>query len=279
MPGDSLRLAVLVLIVCAAGSGASSSRFFNLLTDVFLWTSSPIAYASPTVIHSSPAGRRTSSKLRTATTSDPLASIDFYFPYKDLQDQIQTANILCPAPGSFYEKALSLITNNCPSDGTDDTPISPCCTQDMLTDLAGVANCIGDSDVSLTSQMQSATEDFIAQCQKAGVNGLSDPFSAASSSSTARPTSTSSVPISITSTTTSKSFSSSSFTTPALSPSLTDPTPIPLSSTTTNSAAPSSTSTSKPSSSALRTASLGSSSTIWCTSVAAVDFEALTESY
>ncbi|KAJ3928390.1 MAG: hypothetical protein NXY57DRAFT_525435 [Lentinula lateritia] len=54
-----------------------------------------------------PAGRGTS-----ADTSDPLSDVDFYFPFKDLQSQIQSANILCPAPGGPYDTALSLITTN-----------------------------------------------------------------------------------------------------------------------------------------------------------------------
>ncbi|KAJ4495051.1 hypothetical protein C8J55DRAFT_498264 [Lentinula edodes] len=123
-----------------------------------------------------PAGRGTS-----ADTSDPLSDVDFYFPFKDLQSQIQSANILCPAPGGPYDTALSLITTNCPSSGTDNVPINPCCTQGMLKDLAGAVGCVQDSDTSLASSMQSATTDFIQQCQQAGVNGLSDPFSTSSS--------------------------------------------------------------------------------------------------
>ncbi|KAJ3900458.1 hypothetical protein F5879DRAFT_414874 [Lentinula edodes] len=123
-----------------------------------------------------PAGRGTS-----ADTSDPLSDVDFYFPFKDLQSQIQSANILCPAPGGPYDTALSLITTNCPSSGTDNVPINPCCTQDMLKDLAGAVGCVQGSDTSLASSMQSATKDFIQQCQQAGVNGLSDPFSISSS--------------------------------------------------------------------------------------------------
>ncbi|GAW05234.1 glycoside hydrolase family 79 protein [Lentinula edodes] len=113
-----------------------------------------------------PAGRGTS-----ADTSDPLSDVDFYFPFKDLQSQIQSANILCPAPGGPYDTALSLITTNCPSSGTDNVPINPCCTQDMLKDLAGAVGCVQGSDTSLASSMQSATKDFIQQCQQAGVNG------------------------------------------------------------------------------------------------------------
>ncbi|KAJ3744285.1 hypothetical protein DFH05DRAFT_1460408 [Lentinula detonsa] len=62
-----------------------------------------------------PAGRGNVPKILASTSShasDPIASIDFYFPFKDLQNQIQLANIECPAPGGSYDQALSLISMN-----------------------------------------------------------------------------------------------------------------------------------------------------------------------
>ncbi|KAJ3801786.1 hypothetical protein GGU11DRAFT_767757, partial [Lentinula aff. detonsa] len=131
-----------------------------------------------------PAGRGNFPKILASTpsdASDPIASIDFYFPFKDLQNQIQLANIECPAPGGSYDQALSLISMNCPSSETGNVPINPCCTQNMLTDLAGAVECVQSSDTSLASSMRSATKDFIQQCQQAGVNGLSDPLLTSSS--------------------------------------------------------------------------------------------------
>ncbi|KAJ4476207.1 hypothetical protein J3R30DRAFT_414493 [Lentinula aciculospora] len=155
-----------------------------------------VGQAHAAAIRRSPAGRGYARRISATTssdTSDPLSNVDFYFPFKDLQSQIQSANIECPAPGGSYDQALSLVTTNCPASGADDVPINPCCTQNMLTDLAGAVGCVQNSDQSLASSMQSATKDFIQQCQQAGANGLSDPFSSSSSvPASTRPTTSSS---------------------------------------------------------------------------------------
>ncbi|KAJ3856087.1 hypothetical protein EV368DRAFT_79002 [Lentinula lateritia] len=204
-----------------------------------------------TAIRRFPAGRGTS-----ADTSDPLFDVDFYFPFKDLQSQIQSANILCPAPGGPYDTALSLITTNCPSSGTDNVPINSCCTQDMLKDLAGAVGCVQDSDTSLASSMQSATEDFIQQCQQAGVNGLSDPFSTSSSvgaSFTSIPSSSSAITPTISATSTISTPSSSS-------PSISVDRPSTSFAPSSSSSSPSSASTTSQSSSAIKTIPFGPSS-------------------
>ncbi|KAJ3830232.1 hypothetical protein F5880DRAFT_1606914 [Lentinula raphanica] len=221
------------------------------------------------VVRRLPAGRRTFPKRLAATssdeTSDPISSVDFYFPFKDLQTQIQSANIECPAPGGSYDQALSLISSNCPSNGVDNVPITPCCTQDMLTELAGTVICVQSSDKSLASSMQMAIRGFIQQCQQAGVNGLTDPLSSSISLATStRPTTY----IPPTASTSSKSAPSTTIT-PSMSSPLTTSSRRPLSTTFSSSFSSSSTTTSgtsapstSHSSSALRSISLHQSGSI-----------------
>ncbi|KAJ3762580.1 hypothetical protein EV360DRAFT_79190 [Lentinula raphanica] len=220
------------------------------------------------VVRRLPAGRRTFPKRLAATSSDepsdPISSVDFYFPFKDLQTQIQSANIECPAPGGSYDQALSLISSNCPSNGADNVPITPCCTQDMLTDLAGTVICVQSSDMSLASSMQMAIRGFIQQCQQAGVNGLTDPLSSSISLATSTRPTTSMPPTA----STSKSAPSTTITPPMSSP-LTTSSRRPLSTTFSSSFSSSSTTTSgtsapstSHSSSALRSISLHQSGSI-----------------